>query len=122
VETRFGEDAPRIQAERLPDGAVVVTLYGEFDLLNAEELEERLLVEGRLSHGLVVDLSQMSFIDAATIHAIKQAYETLRDSGQRMILQVSTDTIVERALTITGLDDYLPCASEREDALRLAGE
>jgi anti-anti-sigma factor len=122
VGSRFGKDAPSIEVEQRSDGAVVVTLHGEFDLLNAAEVEERLLREGRSSHGLVVDLSRMSFIDAATIHAIKQAYETLRDSRQRMILQVGTDTIVDRALTIAGLQDYLPCASNREDALRLATE
>jgi anti-anti-sigma factor len=123
VESRFGEEAPRIEVERLPDGTAVVVLEGEFDLLNAEELEQRLVAEAGGPRGLVLDLSKVSFIDAATIHALKRTHETLLLSDQRLILQVGTPgTVVDRALKISGLYRELPCADDREKALRLASE
>jgi anti-anti-sigma factor len=122
VESRSGEKQPRIEVERLPDGAVVVMLQGEFDLLNAEEFGQRLVTEGEGARGLVLDVSEVSFIDAAMIHAIKQASASLRDSDQRLVLQVGTDTVVGRVLKIAGLDQELPFAGDRLEALRLASE
>jgi anti-sigma B factor antagonist len=89
------------------DGAQVIRLNGELDLANAAtveaELERALGAGGRI----VVDLTELSFIDSTGIALLINA--TGQDSaGGRLRFVPSNGLAVQRVLKATGLDQRLP--------------
>ena len=98
-------------------GVAVAVLLGEHDLATRDALHElfRLLVAG--NDLVVVDLSQVKFIDASTLETLVHADEAARMKGGRLRLQLGADRAVRRVLEITNLARVLECAASREAAL-----
>ena len=109
--------AIRIVPER--DQIVVVCLEGEFDVANVSTLREG--VDGALASGndLILDLSQMTFIDSSVIHVLFEAARAVEGRDQSLVLQLGTAPIVERALQIVDIERVLPRAHDREEAVRM---
>jgi anti-anti-sigma factor len=92
---------------------------GDHDMASAPRLGLALkqsLGEGR---GIVVDLTETTFIDSSVIHVLFDTDSALAGQGKQLVLQIHTASIVMRALQISGLTS-LPSASEREVALAIA--
>jgi anti-anti-sigma factor len=100
-------------------GVAVITLLGEHDLASAAELEHTIASVSEGNQGIVVDLTATDFIDSTILHALVQAHRSL---GDRFALEVATTTHVRRLLEVTGLEEVLPCAPTREEAVRLVRE
>jgi anti-sigma B factor antagonist len=82
----------------------VITLPGEIDVNNAEQVGADLL--SVLDHGatlLVADLSKTTFCDSAGVSALVRTFRRATDSGSSMRLVVATPA-VQRVLSITGVD------------------
>ena len=85
--------------------AVVVRLEGEIDLYNAPALREALLdAAGRAPRRLVVDLSEVTFLDSTALGALVQARSALPDG--------------EFALAAPRLELKRPAGSSREAPLK----
>jgi anti-anti-sigma factor len=86
-------------------GVVVVRLAGELDLYNAHEVREALLqecLEG--PERLIVDLSQVKFIDSTALGVLIEARAKL--PNRRAFLLAGPALETRRALEISGLDRH----------------
>jgi anti-sigma B factor antagonist len=101
------------------DGFVVLGLQGEFDLYLAPQIENharRALIEQR---GLVLDLSDATFIDSTVVRTLLQTHRAASEQGLACVMQLGTAAIVERVIELTGLEHQIPRAHNRTEALHL---
>jgi anti-sigma B factor antagonist len=86
-------------------GAVVVRLAGELDLYNAHEIRDVLLDEsGKDPERLVVELSQVTFVDSTALGVLIEARAKL--ANKRAFLVASPQFETRRALEVSGLDRH----------------
>jgi anti-anti-sigma factor len=98
-------------------GSAVVMLIGEHDRSTAGRLGEaleRLVEQGR---GIIVDVTDCSFIDSSIIAALLAAAE--RQPG--FVLQISEASPLRRALEIVDAGQVLQMAADRSEAVALLG-
>lgn len=102
------------------DGAVIVSLTGELDLYNAEEVRRALL--DTLADGpelLVVDLEGVTFIDSTALGVLIEARSRMNDrTGFRL---AAPGLEVRRALEVSGLDRHFVVHDTVADAVGSAG-
>jgi len=85
-------------------GAVVARLTGEVDMSNAQELTDAVL--GATTNdalGVVLDLTDVHYLDSAGIHLIYRLEESLRIRGQRLGLVIPATSPVNDALRLAGV-------------------
>lgn len=99
------------------DGVAVVTCTGEHDLATSSALSELLDVLVRAEDLVVVDFSEVEFVDSSILHALVVAYRLSRERETSFRLQLGTEAIVERAFEISGLPEQIPYARSRREAL-----
>jgi anti-sigma B factor antagonist len=94
----------------------VVALSGELDLSTIPLLERRLLAEVVSKGAVVVDLTDVSFIDSSGIGLLIQAF---RSGGEERMLHtvISEGTQVERVFRLAGIDRALPLFMDRRGAV-----
>lgn len=100
------------------DGVVVLEVGGEVDFYSAPELKavlERALDEGIVR--LVVDLTEVSFIDTSGIGVLVAGLRRVRPSGGSMAL-VCIDKNIRRLFEITALDRVFSIYATRKAALK----
>ncbi|HEX5173893.1 MAG TPA: STAS domain-containing protein [Gaiellaceae bacterium] len=102
------------------DGRVVVSLSGELDLYNAEEVRSVLLdacaAEPRT---LVVDLEGVRFIDSTALGVLIEARSRLADRGGFRLAAPGLET--RRALEVSGLDRHFHVHDTVAEALAASG-
>ncbi|MGW3957341.1 STAS domain-containing protein [Streptomyces sp. NPDC004752] len=92
-------------AARVVDGATVVTLHGEIDLLVAPPLSARLdALTAGYRPDLVLDLRSVEFIDCAGLGVLCRARNRVHDRAGRLRL-VTDSAAFRRLLRATGLTD-----------------
>ncbi|MGI8558451.1 MAG: STAS domain-containing protein [Solirubrobacteraceae bacterium] len=87
-------------------GAVLIQAVGELDLAGAPRLTRALrdaLVETRI---VVLDLTEVTFLDSAGVHALVNASVEARCDGRQLLLINIPDRAV-RLFTLTGACDQL---------------
>lgn len=91
------------------DGDVhTIALVGEMDLANAGEVERELIrAEATNATKIVVDLSELAFMDSTGIQLLITAHARSRHDGDRLAL-IRPPARVFRVLTIAGVDGLLP--------------
>jgi anti-sigma B factor antagonist len=98
------------------NGSVVVSLAGELDLYNAEEVRAALLdccaQEPEL---LVIDLEQVRFVDSTALGVLIEARSRMSD--RRAFRLASPGLETRRALEVSGLDRHFSVHATTEDAL-----
>ena len=106
-----------IRSERLQNRDLLISLYGQVDYSQADELRAQLanVIESEQSD-LLVDLSDASFIDSSILGALLGAQKRLRTDGGRLAL-VITHPDVRRVFAITTLDRVFTIYPTRKDAL-----
>jgi anti-sigma B factor antagonist len=82
-------------------GQVIITVAGEIDMVTAPQLAECILE--RAQTNVVVDLSNVTFLDSAGITALVHGYRALRENGYTLRTTGERDMIL-RVLEISGLD------------------
>lgn len=87
------------------NGIVYAKLSGDVDLSNAAELRETLRqMTSNAALGLVLDLSEVDYLDSAGIHLIHHLREELRARGQKLGLVIPGDSPINYTLRLAGLD------------------
>ena len=95
---------------------LVVRLAGELDLYNAEPVRETLFDAAAKEPGrLVVDLSEVEFIDSTALGVLIEARSRLRNRKAFLLAAPGLET--RRALEISGLDRHFGIHASVDDAL-----
>jgi anti-anti-sigma factor len=90
------------------DGVVVASLSGEIDLSNAAEITDALL--GGVPNealGLVIDLSEVSYIDSAGVRMLAELDHRLGWRAQALRVVAPEESRSRRVLEIAGLERVL---------------
>jgi anti-sigma B factor antagonist len=108
----------RIERE---DEIVVAVLTGEVDLSNAASVRQQIaesVTPG--DDALLVDLSELSFIDSAGLHMVIELGTALDERRQHLLLCVSRGSPIERAIEIIGLSRSVSIHYDRGEAMEAA--
>ena len=89
-----------------PDGACRLKLTGEFDL-SGRELADEVLASVEKSRKIVLDLSELDFIDSMGIHFVVTAHQNAQAEGREFTI-VRGGPEVDRIFKLVGLGDVLP--------------
>ncbi len=101
------------------DGTVVVSLAGELDLYNAEEVRGALLDATAGGPGvLVVDLEEVRFIDSTALGVLIEARSRMADRSGFRLAAPGLET--RRALEVSGLDRHFVVHDTVAEALEAA--
>jgi anti-sigma B factor antagonist len=89
------------------DGAALVTVHGEIDFANCDELAAcvREAIENWSPPVVRVDLHGADFIDSTGLGALIEGYQAAVESDARFIV-VNPTAIFRRVLDVTGLSDF----------------
>ena len=94
-------------------------LGGELDMSSALSLEERLReIEDDEPEVLVLDLSELKFLDSTGLRLIIAAHTRAQRAGRRLAIVEGTDA-VRRIFRLTGVDGWLDIVDA--DAAEAAG-
>jgi anti-sigma B factor antagonist len=117
VEHRGLERNPLLGTEKI-EGACVVRLAGELDLYNANAVREALLevCENGPPERVVVDLSEVEFMDSTTLGVLIEARTKLANRKAFMLAAPGLET--RRALQISGLDRHFSVHETVAEALK----
>jgi anti-anti-sigma factor len=95
----------------------VVECTGEHDIGSAADLDLELALLAGENDVVVVDLTEVEFIDSSFIHCLAKAQRRSRDLYTEFRLQLGSAPIVEKALKLSGMLELLGVAATREEAL-----
>ena len=102
---------------RWTGGQAIVTLPEQIDVSNAGQIREELLVViNRGAAALIADLTATLSCDHAGTEAVLRAYQRALISGTQLRLVV-TAPIVQRVLSVNGLDRLIPIYPSLEAAI-----
>ena len=107
---------PALAELREDDGTVVVRFQGELDLHNAPEL--RAAFDDALARAparLVVDLSDVEFLDSTALSALLQARKRQVDRGAFRVAAPGAEA--RRVLRLAGVERHLDVFDSLDDAL-----
>ncbi|MFF8910257.1 STAS domain-containing protein [Streptomyces olivaceoviridis] len=97
----------RVHVHRLSTDRHLVTVVGDLDLHTASHLADALqplvLTDG---HSVLVDLSDVTFLDSTGLTCLIAVYRTARSTGARLAL-IAPSERVRRMLALTGTDQVL---------------
>jgi anti-sigma B factor antagonist len=105
--------------EDVEEGVALVAVSGELDLASVDELRTVLRTAAPRSPSVVVDVSDVSFIDSTALAALLRSNDELSSNGVQMVMACPPGS-VRRLLTMTSLDDRLILAPDRPGALAQA--
>jgi len=103
--------------ESLDGDRHVVAVRGEIDLFTAPDLKATLVAaidSGKT--GIVVDLSETSFLDSTALGVLIGAVKRLRARDGALTL-VNTDANIAKTFEITGLDQIFTISASRDEAI-----
>lgn len=103
---------------KLQDSVLVARLTGEVDLSNARGIEDAIAV-ATPNHAVsvVVDLSQLGYLDSAGIQLLYRLRERLQVRGQDLRLVLPAGSPAGDALRLAGVIDQLRSSETLEEAL-----
>jgi anti-sigma B factor antagonist len=97
-------------------------VVGEVDASNVAELSEQLLGEiPNTSRGLVLDLSETTYIDSSGVSLIFETAESLGNRRQELRLVVVPRSFVAEVLAAVSLDQSVQVDPAMADALEALG-
>src|SRR2546427_277398 len=128
---RSGNGPPRLRQRRaivmdplaavrviLKGDVVVASLEGEVDLSNARDIREDILGSiPNTATGLILDLTNTSYLDSQGIQVLLDVTELLGVRHQRIRLIVPKDALIRQVLSLTSLLSALALDQTMEDAL-----
>ena len=102
---------------RRSEDVVIAAIAGEIDMSNARDLGTA--VVAALTHdtrGLVLDLSEVTYLDSAGIHVIYELRERLAGRSLALRLVVPPGAPTLETLRLTGVPDVVPVAATADEA------
>jgi anti-sigma B factor antagonist len=89
------------------DRGVVLALFGELDVISAPELAMHLAgLAAEACPRVLIDLSQLTFVDSAGVSVLVKAKHEAEENGRRVTLRRPTEQ-VRQVFSIVGLADWL---------------
>ncbi len=126
------EDAPLRQAAdtigppelaairvREQDGILVIVISGEIDISNVERLADVIHAQPNAEDGLVVDLSEVSYLDSSAVSLLHDLAHRLRQRTQPMVVVSTSGSVPRRVLELTAFETNAPLTEDLEAAVRL---
>jgi anti-sigma B factor antagonist len=103
-----------------PDSAVV-SVTGEIDMETSPSFTRGLMrALGAGKRGLIVDLSQASFLDSSALTSLVGAFDKLRSHGGRLAI-VATDSRLLSLFEVARMDRDFEIYESRDDAFKAIG-
>ena len=100
------------------DETVVALLTGEVDMSNATTVRQQIAESVTPDdEALIVDLSELSFIDSAGLHSMIELGIVLDERRQHLLLCLPPDSTIRRAIEIIGLPHAVSVYSDRGEAM-----
>jgi anti-anti-sigma factor len=108
----------RIERE---DAIVVAVLSGEVDMSNAATVRQQVAESVTPDEdALIVDLSELSFMDSAGLHSLIELGTVLHERRQQLLLCLPHGSPIERAIDIIGLPSAVSVHADRAEAMEAA--
>jgi len=104
----------------IPDGNVLVgSLAGDVDLITVRDAADQLVqaVPTTVSD-LVLDLSEITYLDSRGVHILLEAIERLRMRGQTTYVVAPELSAIRRLIEVTGVTDLVPVVGSVDEALQ----
>jgi anti-anti-sigma factor len=91
------------------DEILLARLRGEIDIASAQRLQDAILAETRSAEetALVVDLSQVSFLDSSGVRLLFRVHRAMIEQGRPMALVVPDGTPVASVLSIVEMNSVV---------------
>lgn len=89
---------------------VVITVVGEVDAQNADEVQRELLAAMRPGAAVVLDLSEVGFLDSSGLRALLAARKHAETAAGSFGLRAVSAPVL-RSLTVSGLLDAFPMSA-----------
>jgi anti-sigma B factor antagonist len=105
----------RVSLDSSTSSVPIVQASGELDAYAADDLE-RALAEAGASGRVVVDFTDVSFLDSTALGIAVRGMREVDEAGGRALI-VLPRSAARRIFEITTLDKVLPVATSRADAL-----
>ncbi|MFG2007107.1 STAS domain-containing protein [Spirillospora sp. NPDC048911] len=99
------------------DDHCVVAVHGLLDITKQSELDDVLTTARQEDKDLIVDMSDVTFMDTRCMAVLIRHWKRQTTRGHRLILVGATYKTI-RALWITGLDQHIPHTDTLDQALR----
>ena len=97
--------------------ASVVAVTGELDLTTTAQWDEEVQAAARHAPALVLDLSQVKFIDSAGVRELFRWVQAAELRGILVVVVARHDGPLWRLLDILDLESVAPICDSRDDAL-----
>lgn len=111
TDSELSTDHPLLTVESSEhDGALVVALAGEFDLASAQLVDEELARAQESYSVVVLDLSQVTFMDSTGLHVVLRVDERMHEAGSTLRV-VPGSAQVQRLFQLTGATERLSTVS-----------
>ncbi|MEU7895047.1 STAS domain-containing protein [Nonomuraea sp. NPDC049152] len=111
-----------LSCQHLPGAVTVITVAGEVDHTTSDQLDTFIQQARRQpSDHLVVELTEMPFMDSSGLSVLIRAYVLAHQHGGSLRL-AAPPPVPARLLRITGLDARLPVHATTADALAAASK
>ncbi len=100
------------------NGVSVAQVSGEIDIVNAVDVSGQLFgIASNDAPGLVVDLSDVTYMDSRGVHLIFELANRLRMRDQQLHLVVPERALIRRVLVLTHVQSVVPLYETVESAI-----
>jgi anti-anti-sigma factor len=104
------------------DGGVqVLALHGEHDISTASDLREALDRAHESGGSVVVDMSDVDFVDSTVLQGLLSGRDRAGGAGSRFAIVVPETGVARRLLSLTSLQELIPTYTSRTDAVAAVG-
>jgi anti-anti-sigma factor len=104
-----------LRLERMDGGWVRVHVEGELALTSSSLLELAVERELEANRDVLLDLSDIAFIDSAGLRAMTALVRIAKSNGRRLRLSSELPPHARRLMEIVGLLPFVPIASDEDD-------
>lgn len=110
-----------IRYEDVNDGVRRIHLSGRLDTGGSEQIAgEFAELADSADKGVVVHLSEVTFLSSMGIRALIAAAKARQAKGGRIVLHVDGNDVVVRTLEATGVDELIPVYDDEDEAAQAA--
>ena len=96
----------------------VVHVRGDIDVSNSDAVRKELFASIPLAGpGMVVDLSQTTYLDSIGVRLLFEVAERLHTCGQHLVLVVTNEGMIRRVAAFTKLDTLVPLVTTVDEAI-----
>jgi anti-anti-sigma factor len=100
------------------DGPVVAAIRGDIDLSNVRDISSRIIdATPNSATGLVVDLSNVTYLDSAGLNCLFDFSERLQTRRQRFCIIVPDKSLISRIITFSNIGHVASVVHRLDDAL-----